>query len=201
MVEQKIIDHLSKDKILKKIIDTTTLEVNARDTDDVYYSLLRAICAQQLSSKAAATIFGRFMDLFDDGYPHPETLMDLDFQTLRGVGLSTQKTNYVQNVAEYFHENKLLNADWTILSDDDIIKQLSSIKGVGVWTVQMILIFSLGREDIFPIDDLAVKQGIMKLYQVDENLKSKALKKELTRIAEGWKPYRSYASRYLWQWR
>ena len=201
MIEQKILEHLSSDEKMKTVIESTQLTYSTRDTDDVYYSLIRAIVGQQLSTKAAQTIFGRFINLFEDGYPHPQELMDTSFEDLRSVGLSKQKSSYVQNVAMFFHQNNLLDNDWSMYSDDYIIEMLTEIKGVGKWTVQMILIFSLHREDIFPIDDLAIRQSMFDLYEIPKDLKGKPMRLKLTKIAEGWKPYRSIASRYLWKWR
>ena len=200
MTEEKIIKHLSKDKKLKTVIDSTTITYGRYDIDDVYFALLRAIVSQQLSAKAAQTIFARFIQLFEDDYPLPEDLMHMDFASLRGVGLSKQKVGYVQNVAQFFDEKKLLEYDWSAHTDQEIIDMLTEIKGVGVWTVQMILIFSLHRLDVFPVGDLVVRQNVMKLYKVDDTLKGKPLIKHLNKIAEKWSPYRSVAARYFWQW-
>ena len=199
MFEEKAIIHLSKDKKFKKVIDTTTITYHW-DSEDVYLSLLRAISAQQLSGKAARTIFGRFLNLFEDEYPLADILMWMKIEELRAVGLSRQKANYMINVATFFSENKLMNHDWSTSSDDEIIEKLTAIKGVGKWTVQMILIFSLRRLDVYPVDDLVVRQNTMKLYNVDDTLRGKKLHKKLYEIAEKWKPYRSVASRYLWEW-
>ena len=172
MLEEKAIVHLSKDKRFKKIIETTTITYRL-DSEDVYLSLMRAISAQQLSSKAASTIFGRFLNLFEDEYPLPDILMWMTVEELRAVGLSRQKANYMINVATFFSENKLMNFDWSEWTDDEIIEKLTAIKGVGKWTVQMILIFSLRRLDVYPVDDLVVRQNTMKLYKVDDTLRGK----------------------------
>jgi DNA-3-methyladenine glycosylase II len=200
MVSQEILQNLiQKDAKLEPVINNNELKVEARDTEDVYFSLLRAINAQQLSVKAASTIFGRFLALFDEGYPAAFLLKDIDFETLRSVGLSRQKAGYVMNVANYFYDNNLQEANWQQYSDEEIIEMLTTIKGVGKWTVQMILIFSMDRLDVFPIDDLVVRQSMIKLYGVNTEQKKKALYKELTDIAENWKPYRSVASRFMWK--
>jgi DNA-3-methyladenine glycosylase II len=200
MVNPEILQSLiQKDAKLEPVINSNELKVEARDTEDVYFSLLRAINAQQLSVKAASTIFGRFLALFDEGYPAAFLLKDMDFETLSSVGLSRQKAGYVMNVANYFYDNNLQEADWQQYSDEEIIEMLTTIKGVGKWTVQMILIFSMNRLDVFPIDDLVVRQSMIKLYGVNTEQKKKALYKELTDIAENWKPYRSVASRFMWK--
>ena len=155
MLDKRILAHLSKDEQFKRVIHSTTIESDwDRDIGDVYLSLLRAISAQQLSAKAASTIFSRFLNLFEDEYPLPEVLKLMTVEELRTVGLSRQKANYMINVASFFSENKLMDNDWSLWSDDYIIETLTQIKGVGKWTVQMILIFSLNRLDVFPIDDL-----------------------------------------------
>ncbi|MGB0863679.1 MAG: DNA-3-methyladenine glycosylase family protein [Saprospiraceae bacterium] len=200
MVNPEILQSLAKlDPKLEPVISHYELKVESRDTEDVYFSLLRAINAQQLSVKAASTIFGRFLQLFENGYPAAFVLKDMDFEALRSVGLSRQKAGYVLNVANYFYENKLQDANWEQYKDEEIIEMLTTIKGVGKWTVQMILIFSMNRMDVFPIDDLVVRQSMIKLYEVNPEQKKKALYSELTQIAEKWKPYRSVASRFMWK--
>lgn len=190
--------HLSQDAVLLPVLEN--VKIQPLDlSEDVYFRLIRAIVGQQLSGRAADTIFGRFAQLFPEGYPHPDVLLSLGLPSLRGVGLSNQKAGYVQNVARYFLDEDLIRQDWTSLSDEDILQRLVRIKGVGEWTVQMILIFALGRKDILPTADLAIRQSMQKLYNIDA--KGKQLEREMLRIAEKWRPYRSIASRYLWRWR
>lgn len=189
--------HLAKDPILKPLIDQIVLkERMAQKT--VYEALIRSIVFQQLSGKAASTIHSRFLALFDDNFPHPQHIQTLSLEELRTAGLSRQKSGYIKNVADFFLENKLLNKDWSADSDDSIIQQLTQIKGVGQWTVEMILMFTLKRMDVLPLDDLVVKNSMVSMYQVEE--KGRALKKKLREIAEPWRPYRTVASLYLWQW-
>jgi DNA-3-methyladenine glycosylase II len=187
--------HLSKDARLAELIKTRTLpELNP--DGDVYAALTRSIVSQQLSTKAAATIYARFLDLFDNRYPNIETVLNFSIDELRAVGLSRQKAAYIQNVATFFQHKAIV--DWSKLSDDEIIKQLTEIKGVGQWTVEMILIFTLKRLDVLPLDDLAIRTRMVQLYEISTT--GRALKPELTEIAESWKPYRSVACRYLWAW-
>ena len=187
--------HLSKDARLAELIKTITLpELNP--DGDVYAALTRSIVSQQLSTKAAATIYARFLDLFDNRYPNIETVLNFSIDELRAVGLSRQKAAYIQNVATFFQHKAIV--DWSKLSDDEIIKQLTEIKGVGQWTVEMILIFTLKRLDVLPLDDLAIRTRMVQLYEISTT--GRALKPELTEIAESWKPYRSVACRYLWAW-
>src|SRR5690606_35491475 len=120
-------------------------------------SLLQAIVDQQLSVKAAATIWKRFISLFGDGYPHPEVLLALSPQTLRSVGLSGQKTGYLKNIASFSLEKTLDYRKLRAMDDETLINYLTQIKGVGRWTAEMILMFTLTRPDVFPIDDLGIQ--------------------------------------------
>lgn len=191
----KAILHLSKDKELKVLIDNITLPERS-PSKDVYTGLIRSIVSQQLSVKAANTIHGRFLNLFKDGYPNAAELQKLELSHLRGAGLSGQKSNYVKNVASFFVENELFDRNWTQDENYEIIALLTQIKGVGKWTVQMILMFVLSREDVFPILDLGIQQGIKEVYGLTEE--KKELMARMEEIAEPWKPFRSIACLYLW---
>jgi DNA-3-methyladenine glycosylase II len=193
-----IIGHLKQCPNLKIVIEQTETP-DFTPSGRVYYALLDSIVSQQLSVKAANTIFNRFLSLFPDNYPHPELLLALDADQLRSVGLSYQKAAYLQNVAQFAIEYNMEQRDWAIMSDDEIIQLLIQIKGVGKWTVQMVLMFTLGRPDILPIDDLGIQQAMIRLYQLEET--GKALQSKMIILAEPWKPYRTYASRYLWRWK
>ena len=195
---QNAVEHLSRDPILKAIIDRVTLEP-ILPTDDLYFYLLRAIVFQQLSGKAAATIHRRFLDLFPDGYPHPHLLLEAETATLRSAGLSGQKAGYVQNIARFFTEEKLINKDLSYLSDEELIAYLTQIKGVGKWTVEMLLMFGMDRPDVLPLDDLVIFQAIRNLYELEGN--KRELKVQMTAIAEAWRPFRSTACRYLWRYK
>ena len=123
-------------------------------------------------------------------------ILDTDRATFRSVGLSNQKTNYFYNIATFFSEPGNKRIQWKRLSDEDIISKLVTIKGVGKWTVQMILMFTLGRPDVFPIDDLGIQLSMKDHYGI--KAEKKELKIKMTKIAEEWTPYRTLASRYLW---
>ena len=189
------IEHLSKDKKFKPYIDKITLPPR-NPSSDVYSGLISSIVSQQLSVKAAETIHKRFLTLFDSSYPVAKELLLFDDQTLRSVGLSGQKTKYVRNVATFFEDHNLFEMDWSEKSDDDIIKLLTEIKGVGKWTVQMILMFVLKRPDVFPVLDLGIQQGVIEIYKLKEEKKALHLKME--KISQKWKPYRTVACLYLW---
>ncbi len=194
----KIIEHLSKDKKLAEIMPLIVLsEIDTHN--DIYLDLLDSIVSQQLSVKVATVIFNRFLNLFDDLNPTPQKILDLDIEAMRGCGLSYQKAGYIKNIAQYWIDHHELNRDWLSMNDEDIIKELSSIKGVGKWTVQMILMFRLNRLDVFPIDDLGIRQGMTHLYKIEST--GKEAMREMVEIAENWKPYRSTACRYVWRWK
>lgn len=196
----KVQRHLAQDLRLRPLVEKIQLaSLDVQDSPNLYVALIRSIVFQQLSGKAANTIFQRFLGLFDQQNPTPKKLLALELATLRGAGLSRQKASYVQNVAHFFQTHRLEKQDWSTMADQDIIDQLTQIKGVGTWTVQMILMFHLRRPDVFPIDDLVVRQSMIQLYQVEET--GRALKARLQTIAAAWRPYRSTASRYLWRWK
>jgi DNA-3-methyladenine glycosylase II len=197
IMDYNIIQHLSQDPKLRVIIPQVTLSpVDAHN--DIYLDLLDSIVSQQLSVKAAGTIFNRFVELFD-GDPTPPRILEMDVEAMRACGLSYQKAGYIKNVATYWIENKEVMSDWLSLRDDDIIERLTTIKGVGKWTVQMILMFRLNRLDIFPVDDLGIRQGMIHLYDIEET--GKALLNKMHELAEPWRPYRSVACRYIWRYK
>lgn len=193
------LEHLRQDAQLRSIIDRIELTFSRPQTGDVYFDLLRSIAGQQLSVKAAKTIFGRFENLFESGYPHPEEVLALEIETLRSVGFSRQKSSYIQNVAQFFQENQLEMKDWSGMTNEEIVAYLSQIKGVGKWTVQMILMFSLQRWDVLPVDDLGIQNAMIDLYKIEE--KGRNLKQKMVEIATRWQPYRSVACFYLWRYK
>jgi DNA-3-methyladenine glycosylase II len=159
---------------------------------DPFERLVVSIVNQQLSTTAAATIRDR---LFDRTEVTPAGLLAADESTLRDCGLSGQKVGYVRNVAEAFRDG--LSADaLRSMDDDDVIDSLTEIRGVGVWTAKMFLIFVLAREDVFPVEDLGIRRGMEHVFDVDKDALSRG---EMVERAESWTPYRSYASLYLWR--
>lgn len=191
--------HLSKDKKLKKVIDLQKPYV-LKKRDNVYLYLCYSIMSQQLSIKVADVFHRRFIDLYGGNEPTAEQIAATSFETLRGIGLSNAKANYVLNVCNFFIEEKITDAKLHKMSNEDVIKQLTRIKGVGQWTVEMVLMFALGREDVFAVDDLGIQQAICKLYKVDATDK-KAMKEKMLTVSKKWSPYRTYACRYLWGWK
>ncbi len=198
MITDQVIAHLRRDPALGALLDKISIPDRASDMD-VYAQLIRAIVFQQLSGKAASTIHGRFLGLFPDGYPWPELLLALEIPELRAVGLSQQKAAYIQHIARYFVAHQLFEHDWHKLSDEEVLALLTPIKGVGKWTVEMLLMFTLGRTDILPLDDLGIQQAMQGLYGLEG--KGKALHRQMEAIAEPWRPYRTYACWYLWRWK
>ncbi|MFN0013431.1 MAG: DNA-3-methyladenine glycosylase family protein [Saprospiraceae bacterium] len=192
------ISHLSKDNRFAPVIQQTRIEP-LQPTGNVYFDLLDSIVSQQLSVKAAATIFGRFCALFPNSYPMPEQLLAIESERLRAAGLSNQKAGYLKNVASFSLENNLVNTSWSNVSDSDIIDRLTRIKGVGKWTVEMILIFTLDRPNVFPIDDLGIQHAMIKLFGLTSS--KKELLRNMLELSEPWQPYRSTASRLLWRWK
>jgi DNA-3-methyladenine glycosylase II len=187
--------HLRNDPVLARIIDQNNLSEN-RSSGNVYQDLIRSITGQQLSVKVAKIIYDRFLGLFGGFEPGPEELIRLTVEDLRSVGYSNQKANYVLNVGHFFQKNPIEFEHWQQQENQVVIDKLTEIKGVGKWTVEMILMFTLEREDVLPVDDYGIQTAIKNHYGVD--LEKKALKNRMIEIAEPWRPYRTTASRYLW---
>ncbi len=182
---------------MKNLVEKIPFRELSVNSKGVYLDLLGSIISQQLSTKVANVIAGRFIALFPDGQPHPELLLAKNIETLRTAGLSRQKAAYLQNVADFFQQENLLEKDWSDMGNDEIIQYLTQIKGVGKWTVEMILMFSLSRPDVLPLDDLGIRMAIAGLYDVTET--GKAMHQKINEIATIWQPYRSYACLYLWR--
>ncbi len=203
MTVETILAHLRQDPVLADIIAETPAPKLADSDwrDDLYLALLESIVSQQISVKAANSIFRKFRLLFSDGYPAPALLLRKTETELRSAGLSFQKIGYLQNVAAFAQANSTDLETMLAKTDDEIIQYLTPIKGVGRWTVEMLLMFVLDRPDVFPVDDLVIRQKMMKAYpDLTADLTGRALVKKLHEIAEPWQPYRTVACRYLWRW-
>ncbi len=190
--------HLSKaDKKLGRLIaQIGPLKRRKRDFTEPYEALISAVAHQQLHGKAAMTIMGRFRALADGAIPPPEALLALPVETLRACGFSGAKTRALQDIAAHAANGIIPSAAQARkLSDAELIKRLTVIRGVGQWTVEMLLIFTLRRPDIFPVDDFGVREGYKILHGLDEQPKPKAF----ALIGERYAPYRSTAALYLWQ--
>jgi DNA-3-methyladenine glycosylase II len=198
------IHHLSQDAVLARIIEQTPVPQPAFTewANDLYLALLESIVSQQISVKAADAIFRRFRALFADNYPHADQLLQLTTDELRSAGLSGQKIGYLRSVAAFAGEHSLERSYVDKLTDEEIVQYLLPIRGVGRWTVEMLLLFVLDRPDVFPIDDLVIRQRMVRAYpEQTTGLSGRALYNVLHQIADAWHPYRSTASRYLWKWK
>ena len=160
-----------------------------------YEALVRSIVFQQLSGKAARTIHDRFRALYPRNRPRPELVLETDDATLRGAGLSRQKIGYLRDLSARVADGSLPLAHLGRLPDDAIIEHLVQVKGIGRWTVQMFLMFRLGRPDVLPELDLGVQNAIQRAYK----LRKRPTPKDVLRIGEPWRPYASVASWYLWR--
>lgn len=192
------VQHLSKDRRLKKLIQqhgTFTL----KKQKNLYLYLCYSIMSQQLSTKVAEIIRQRFLALYD-GEPRPQQIIDTPFEKLRSIGLSNAKANYVLNVARFELEHGMDHKKLSKMSNEEVIAYLTQIKGVGRWTTEMLLMFALGREDLFAIDDLGLQQAVTGLYELKQR-KKKTLNAAILKISEQWAPYRTYACLYLWRWK
>ncbi|WP_262923958.1 DNA-3-methyladenine glycosylase family protein [Spirosoma liriopis] len=197
------LDHLAQDPVIARLMaETPDPKVFNDYADDVYLALLESIVSQQISVKAADAIFTRFRLLFSDGYPHARDLLLKTTEELRSAGLSGQKIKYLQSVAEFSLVNPIDRAHLDPMTDEAIVQYLIPIKGVGRWTVEMLLMFVLDRPDVFPIDDLVIRQRMILAYPEQTNgLTGKTLYNALHQIADAWRPYRTTACRYLWRWK
>lgn len=195
---EHITAHLSQDVQLARIIREIPFP-EISPTKDMYVALLDSIVSQQLSLKAAATIWGRFLELFPDGYPDAELLLLLPVEVLRSKGLSYNKAAYLQNVARFHLAHGIHNEQLSAMTDDEVIAYLTPIKGVGKWSVQMLLMFALNRPNVFAPDDQGIMNAMRRLYGLEEE--GAAFKKRIAAISEAWQPYRTYACRYLWKWK
>jgi DNA-3-methyladenine glycosylase II len=188
-----------KDKKLEKVLSKQQPIVLKEEKDHVDY-LCSSIIGQQLSTKVAAVIRDRFFSLIDQEKKLAEQIIKLEVDVMRSVGLSQSKAGYMKNLASFSIENNDQILSLNTMSDEEVVKFLTQIKGIGAWTVEMLLMFAMQREDVFPVDDLGIQQAMIKLYEIDASSK-KELKLKMNQIADSWSPYRTYASMHLWRWK
>ena len=193
------IEHLSKDKKLLRLLETVE-PYKLKKRKNICLRLCASIMSQQLSTRVAEVIFKRFLELYGSEEPTPRQIIDTQFDKLRAIGLTNAKVNYVQNVAKYLLEHNADDKMLNKMSDEEVIAFLTPIKGVGRWTVEMLLMFTLGREDVFAVDDLGIQQAMAKVYKLDITDK-KALREKMLKISAKWAPYRTYACFYLWKYK
>lgn len=186
------------DAKLGELIKTAgPFKLDTRRWPQPFHALLRSITYQQLSGKAAGTIFGRFLDLFPDSkYPSPEDILALPDTALRSAGLSGAKTRAIKDLAEKTQAGVVPSRQkLRFMSDDEIVEHLIQVRGIGRWTVEMLLIFDLGRPDVMPAADLGIQKGFKLTYNKRKLPEPAALLK----YSKRWQPYRSMASWYLWR--
>jgi DNA-3-methyladenine glycosylase II len=180
------IERLRRDEVLSRLIEKHG-EVAVVRSADPFQQQVMMIVEQQVSTESARAVQERLFDRFDVS---PDSLLEADREELKSVGLSRQKVDYIRNVAEYFSEN---STEWKEMSDQEVVDELTSIKGIGEWTAEMFLIFGLGREDIFSTGDLGLRRAMEELYGIES-------RQAMREKAEEWSPHRSYASLLLWSW-
>jgi DNA-3-methyladenine glycosylase II len=161
---------------------------------DIFDALVDAIISQQISVKAADAIMARVRTALPEGKVTPEALSSLDFDRLRALGLSTPKARYIGNLVEHVYSGQLQLEILSELDDEEIIRQLTAVKGIGRWTAEMCLIFTFGRPDVLPVDDLGFLEGVRVAY----GLATRPSKQELRERGELWRPYRTFATWYMW---
>ncbi|HKU48247.1 MAG TPA: DNA-3-methyladenine glycosylase [Burkholderiales bacterium] len=154
-------------------------------------TLARAICGQQISVKAAQSVWNRICICLDQKIT-PEAVIAQDRKKLRACGLSDRKTEYIADLAQHFADGRIHARDWPRMSDEEIIAELTDVRGIGRWTAEMFLMFNLLRPDVFPLDDLGLQKAIRLSYR-KKSLKS------MKRLGESWRPWRSVATWYLWR--
>jgi len=181
------------DPVLRPIIEAIG-KCTISKRKDYYIALVNSIIAQQISVKAAQSIRNKFLNLIE-GDLQPEKVRKYSLEELRTAGLSIQKATYIRDLSEKYALNKNVYRHLGRYSDDEVIEKLTEVKGIGVWTAQMFLMFSLGRLDVLPVDDVGFQNAVIKYYR----LRKKPTKKQLRQIAKKWIPYRSVAVWYLWK--
>jgi len=192
-LSEKAIKFLKRDpKIADMILRVGEYKINF--VKNPYRSLIDAIITQQLSGAAADSISKKFQELYQR-YPRPSEVINTSDSKLRSVGLSKMKVTYIKDLSEKIQSKELRISSLKDKSDEEVIAHLTQVKGIGRWTAEMFLIFSLGRLDVLPVGDLGLKKGIQRLYSMPDLPE----KDEIERIAEKWRPYRTVATWYIWK--
>ena len=193
-----VLNHFQKtDPILFSIAKRVDIEqIESRETEDYFYSLCYEIIGQQLAKNAAYAIFDRFKKLFPSERVTPEETIKLTEETIRNVGASWSKARFIKDLAQEVVDGTLNLKDLARLDDSQVVESLTKVKGIGPWTAQMFLMFTLGREDIFSHGDLGLKKAMVKLYSLNENV----TQDEIEEITKKWSPYRTYACQMLWKY-
>lgn len=192
----KVIAHFrEKDPILHSVIHKIKLPDRIEKSTDYFSDLCEAIINQQLSDKAAATIFGRFKKLFPHGKITAQKLLQLRDEEIREAGTSNAKVKFMKDLAQKVIRSEIQLDQLDKLENESVIKVLTEVKGIGPWTAEMFLMFTLAREDVFSYGDLGLRKAIQKLYK----LKKQPTIKQMEKFSKKWIPYRTYAARILWR--
>ena len=198
ILQQDTLKYLAKiDPVMRRLIERVgSIKVEPRRLPP-FHSITHAIIHQQLSGKVARVIFDRFIALFENGdFPTPEQVGDIDIENMRGVGLSRSKATNIKGLSEMVLTGEVPSLEeCDQLSNEEIKDRLMRIKGIGPWTVEMLLIFNFGRPDILPIHDLGVRKG----FQIAYKKRELPTPEQLERFGRKWKPYRTMATLYLWR--
>ncbi|MDO8488404.1 MAG: DNA-3-methyladenine glycosylase [bacterium] len=194
MSDLKALRHLKKDPVLARLIDQLR-PVTPFSNSDIFVDLVDSIVSQQLSTKAAATIFARVEMLV--GKITPENILKAADQDLRNCGLSWAKVSYFKDLADRTKSGALQLNELVNMDDESVVKHLTQVKGIGRWSAEMILMFSLNRSDVFPLQDLGIQNALAAQYGLKKTHKS--FPKKMAKTAEFWRPYRTLACRYLWK--
>lgn len=167
-------------------------------TKNVTMSLVWSIMSQQLSIQVAKVMHTRFLALYDGKFPSAKVIRETPVEKIRAIGISQSKANYIHNVAEFIDTRKITIGKLDKLSDEEVIELLTEIKGVGRWTVEMLLIFGLQREDVFALDDLGIQKAMIHLFKL-QDLDKKTLRIKMEKLSKRWSPYRSYICLHMWR--
>lgn len=191
----KSISVLKRDKRFAQLIKKHGLPDRAQRKNP-FQSLVRSIIYQQVSGRAAATILSRFVDLFPKGtFPTPEAVCKMPVGKMREAGLSSQKASYIQDLAQKFSDGTVRHRSLKAMTNAEVVEHLTLVKGIGVWTVHMFLIFTLNRPDVLPTGDLGIRKGFQMLY----GLKKLPDHAQMEKLAAPWRAHASLASWYLWR--
>ncbi len=191
--------HLGRvDPVMRHLIKTAG-PCTVRPRKDYFVVLCKAIFSQQISTKVAAVLFGRFCNRFPNRRPTPKKVVEFltaaNEQQIRACGQSRQKQGYVLDLAKHFADGKIPTRRFRNMSDEEIIESLTAVRGIGRWTVEMFLIFVLNRTDVLPVDDFGLRGGFQRAY----GLRKHPTPTQMVRLAESWRPYRSLGTWYLWR--
>lgn len=194
MINDASLSHLRKDPVMKKLIENYSKPSSWYGTGDHFLDLVEIITNQQISYKAGKSIFAKLLAVIGTKTPSPEQILMKSVSELREAGLSRSKAMYIQGIAKAIMSQDLVFSEMNRMSDEEVAQKLIKVRGIGPWTAEMFLIFSLNRSDVFSIGDLGLRKAISSLYGVADSDTAR-----IKSISEKWSPFRSVACLYLWQ--